>query len=326
MLKIGVLGAGYLGKIHISQLKEISSIQLTGFYDPDKSLTEEVAMEYTIKPYHTEDELINSCEAVDIVANTTEHFRLAKKCIEKGKHIFIEKPVTETVEQAKELLFLAEKHHVKVQVGHVERFNPAFQAAIPFNLKPLFIESHRLSEFNPRGTDVSVVLDLMIHDIDVVMHIVKSPIKHISASGVTIVSGNPDIANARIEFENGCVANLTASRISLKKERKMRIFQHGAYILIDFLNKVTERFSLADSSGDLNTLSFVIDTGSDRKIVKMDKPAIPTTNAIKYELEAFVSAITGNTSPIVTLQDGHDSLAIAFQIIDQIKTREARYI
>ena len=325
MIKIGVLGAGYLGKIHISQLKELKSVEISGFYDPDKRISQKVKDEYNLHCFSSENNLIAASDAMLIAATSVEHFKLAKKCILAGKHTFIEKPFTETLEQAKEILQLAQHANLKIQIGHIERFNPAFVAAKDFGLNPMFIESHRLAEFNPRGTDVSVILDLLIHDIDIILHIVKSKVKTIHASGVSIVSNKPDIANARIEFENGCVANLTASRISIRKERKMRIFQQDAYILVDFLNKVTEQFSINGLDTSLDPLSFIIDTGGEKKIVKMDKPTVQPSNAIRTELEAFVNAIRNNSPTPVTLQDGYNTMIVAYEIINQIQHKELQW-
>ncbi|MDX2188790.1 MAG: Gfo/Idh/MocA family oxidoreductase [Bacteroidota bacterium] len=326
MLKIGVCGAGYLGKIHIQQWKEINGIELVGFYDPNENNAKEAENKFNTKSYKSEDELIANCNAIDIVTITKEHFRIAEKCLLAGKHVFIEKPVTETLNQAEKLLELEKSTKLKIQIGHIERFNPTFKVATAFGLHPMFIESHRLAEFSQRGTDVSVILDLMIHDIDIVLKIVKSPVKFISASGVSIVSGNPDIANARIEFENGCTANLTASRISLRKERKMRIFQRDAYILVDFLNKITEKFSLEDEKAGFNPFQFVIDTGRERKAVKMDKPTVPSTNAMRAELESFANAIIKNTPTEVSLTDGYNALKLAHLVLDQIKEKEEKFL
>ena len=224
MLKIGVLGAGHLGKIHLRLIKEIPQYELVGFYDPNPESAAKVSEEYETHAFESVQALIDACDVIDIVTPTLSHYECAAQAIKNSRHIFIEKPVTNTIEEAKSLMHLAEEANVKVQVGHVERFNPAFTAAQPYFNKPMFIEGHRLAQFNPRGTDVSVVLDLMIHDIDIILSVVKSNIKRISASGVAVVSDTPDIANARIEFDNGCVANLTASRISMKNMRKSRFF------------------------------------------------------------------------------------------------------
>ena len=317
MLKVGVLGAGHLGKIHIRLLKELENYDLIGFYDPNTESATEVEKEYGIKRFDSIESLLEEIDVVDIVTPTLSHFDCAVKAIRQSKHIFIEKPVTNTVEEAKQLIGLAEEANVKVQVGHVERFNPAFTASKDFIKHPMFIETHRLAQFNPRGTDVSVVLDLMIHDLDIVLSIVKSNVRKISASGVAVVSDNPDITNARIEFDNGCVANLTASRISLKNMRKTRIFQKDAYISIDFLEKESEIVRLTNVEGEPDPLSVTIDLGEDKghKQIYFEKPTVEVNNAIKDELRSFAESIENNTIPAVTIHDGYNALDVAHRII-----------
>lgn len=321
MVKIGVLGAGHLGKIHIRLIKEIASFELVGFYDPDDEMANQVEQEFKVKRFFSIEHLIQESDAIDIVTPTITHYDCASKALKQSKHVFIEKPVTTTIEEAKSLLVLAEEAKVKVQVGHVERFNPAFLAAKQYCAQPMFIEAHRLAQFNPRGTDVSVVLDLMIHDIDIVMSQVKSNIKKISASGVAVVSDTPDIANARIEFDNGCVANLTASRISMKNMRKMRFFQKDAYISIDFLDKDVQVVRLKKVKGKADPLSITIDLGGDKgqKNIYFENPKPEPTNAIKMELEQFCSSITNDTIPEVTLNDGYRALDVAIKIIEKLK-------
>jgi len=321
MVKIGVLGAGHLGRIHIRLLKEIAGFEFVGFFDPDNDNSQKAIDEFKIKRYSSIDELINDCDAIDIITPTITHYDCAVKALKKFKHIFIEKPVTNTLDEAKSLIQLANEAKVKAQVGHVERFNPAFIAAQPYCLQPMFIETHRLAQFNPRGTDVSVVLDLMIHDIDVILSVVKSNIKKISASGVAVVSDTPDIANARIEFDNGCVANLTASRISMKNMRKSRFFQRDAYISVDFLDKEVSVVRLKEVKGEPDPLSVVIDLGKEKgkKIIYFENPKPEPLNAIKCELESFYSSIVNNTTPLVTLQDGYNALDVAYKIIDKLK-------
>jgi len=321
MIKIGVLGAGHLGKIHIRLLKEIDKFQLVGFYDANPESAKLVENEFGIKSFATIDELLNEVDAVDIVTPTITHYECASKAIKKSKHIFVEKPVTNTIEEAKSLMGLAKEANVKVQVGHVERFNPAFIAGQSFCSNPMFIETHRLAQFNPRGTDVSVVLDLMIHDIDIILSVVKSNIKRISASGVAVVSESPDISNARIEFDNGCVANLTASRISLKNMRKSRFFQKDAYISIDFLDKKVDVIRLKNVEGETDPLAVTIDLGKDKgsKQIYFENPTILPTNAIKMELEAFADSIISNTTPLVSIDDGYKALDVAYKIIDKMK-------
>src|SRR5690554_7885908 len=238
MLKIGVLGAGHLGKIHLRLLNQSQKYELVGFYDPNAENAQKVSAEFGYRKFDTIEELIENVEVVDIVTPTLSHYDCAVMAIKKGKHIFLEKPISNTIAEAEEIIRLAKEYNVKGQVGHVERFNPAFKSVKDKINNPMFIETHRLAEFNPRGTDVPVVLDLMIHDIDAILSVVKSPVKEVHATGTAVISETPDIANARIEFENGCVANLTASRISLKKMRKARFFQRDAYISVDFLEKI----------------------------------------------------------------------------------------
>ncbi|MBL1280243.1 MAG: Gfo/Idh/MocA family oxidoreductase [Fluviicola sp.] len=329
MLKIGVLGAGHLGKIHIRLLLELSDkFQFIGFYDPNDE-NAKVAMEtFDIKRFDSIDSLLDEVDCIDIVTPTLSHFDCASKALRKSKHVFIEKPVTETVDEAKILINLSHEAGVKVQVGHVERFNPAFQAAVPYIKSPMFIETHRLAQFNPRGTDVPVVLDLMIHDLDAILSVVPSEVKRISASGVAVVSDTPDIANARIEFDNGCVANLTASRISMKNMRKSRFFQKDAYISVDFLTKELEVVRMEDIDGEPNPFDVVFDMGEGKPVKKVlfDKPDIEDSNAIKEELSTFGDAIVNDTTPIVSIEDGYNALDIAQRIVDQLKTASGQVL
>ncbi len=321
MLKIGVLGAGHLGKIHINCIQQISDYELVGFYDTDKTVSKEVEKAYGIKSFDSIEDLIKSVDVVDIVTPTLSHFDCAKKSIIASKHIFIEKPITNTTEEAKTLISLSAEANVKVQIGHVERFNPAFLSIQDKIENPMFVESHRLAEFNPRGTDVSVIHDLMIHDIDIILSIVKSNVKRISANGVAIVSETPDIANARIEFDNGCVANLTASRVSLKNMRKTRIFQKNAYISVDFSNKDAALLQMKNVEGDADPFSVILDLGKEKgkKEIVFEKPTIKENNAIKDELQAFANSINNNTQPLVTVEDGYNALRIASIIIEKMK-------
>ena len=323
MLKIGVLGAGHLGKIHINCLKQIEKYQLVGFYDQDSNTATKVAADMGVKNYDSIDELIDNVDVVDIVTPTIAHFVCASKAIAKGKNVFMEKPIVATVDEANELVKLAKDANVKVQVGHVERFNPAFIAAEPYINDPLFIEAHRLAMFNPRGCDVPVVLDLTVHDIDILLTIVKSKIKSIGASGVSIVSPTPDITTARIEFENGAVANLTTSRISLKNMRKFRIFQKDAYITMDFLEKKADVVKIEDVNGVPGPFDMTIDlpNGISKKI-SIEELEINQINAIKTELERFHDAIVNDTVPPVTIEDGVEVLKTAYMILDEINRHQ----
>jgi predicted dehydrogenase len=321
MLKVGVFGVGHLGKFHLNNWKEIEGVKLMGFFDPSDSNANEVKKEYGLKRFKKADDLIEACDAIDIVAPTTEHFELCKKAILKSKHVFVEKPLCNTMEEAKEIVKLAKEANIKFQVGHVERFNPALLAAKEHELAPMFIEVHRLSQFNPRGTDVSVILDLMIHDIDIILSLVKSDVKNVFANGVNVLSDTPDIANVRIEFDNGCVANLTSSRISMKKMRKMRLFQKDSYVGIDFLDKKTEIIKYK-SPEDKNVFSFDIDTNHGKKTIAITAPVVKENNAIKMELESFVTAINNNKTTVVSEVDGFRAMEVAHLILDKINRNQ----
>ena len=319
MLKIGVFGVGHLGKFHLNNWKDIPGVDIVGFYDPDDDNAEEVIKKYSIKRFENDDELLTNVDAADIVAPTDHHFYLCEKAIKKGKHVFVEKPFANTMDEAQKLVKLVMESNIKLQVGHVERFNPAFLAVKDMELNPMFIEVHRLSQFNPRGTEVSVILDLMIHDIDIILSIVKSDVKSISASGVAVMTETPDIANVRIEFNNGCVANLTSSRISMKKMRKIRLFQKDAYIGIDFLNKKSEVIKLKGNEKDsADVFTFDIETVNGKKSIAISNPQIPEVNAIRKELEEFKNAIEKNTKTIVSEIDGMMAMDVAHQILQKI--------
>ena len=323
MLKIGVLGAGHLGKIHLKCIKQTDSYELVGFYDADAENARMVETDLSVKSYSSIDELIDQVDVVDIVTPTLSHFDCASKALKKFRHVFIEKPVVTTPEEARLLVDLAEEAGVKVQVGHVERFNPAFIAATPYIDNPMFIETHRLAQFNPRGTDVPVILDLMIHDLDIVLSIVKANIRKVSASGVAVVSDTPDIANARIEFDNGCVANLTASRISMKNMRKSRFFQRDAYIAFDFHNKKPEIIRMGGvdpATADPMAMVLGLGPGKLPKQILFDQPEVKPLNAIQTELESFADAINNNTPPPVTINDGYAALELAYRIIGKMNS------
>lgn len=326
MLRIGVFGAGHLGKIHIQQWKEVAGIELAGFYDPDAGKAKAVAEEFGLKLFSTPDALIENTDALDIVSTTTTHYEIAKKCLLAGKHIFIEKPLAQSLEEAQELVQLVKEASVKCQVGHVERYNPAYLALEEQELQPMFIEAHRLAQFNPRGTDVSVILDLMIHDIDIVMHLVKSPVRRISASGVSVVSESADIANARIEFDNGCVANLTSSRISIKKMRKMRLFQRDAYIGIDFLEKKTEIIKLRNDTQEKGMFDFPIEVpGGEQKTISIQMPEITPINSIRMELTEFARAIIEDRPVRVSVYDGYQAMDVAHQILKKMSLHNEQH-
>ena len=315
-LKIGLIGLGHLGKIHLKCIREIEEIHFQGIYDVDIEIAKELSAQYQIPAYNSYETLLDDIDAIVIVTPTTTHFDLAKKAIEKGKHCFIEKPVTSTLEEANALIALQEKYGVKVQVGHVERFNPAFLAASPYIKNPKFIEAHRLSMFKPRGTDVSVVHDLMIHDLDLISFIAKSELKEIRASGVAIVSPTADICNARIEYKNGLVANVTASRISLKTMRKIRIFQEDAYMSLDFQSKESEIFTLNETYQEN---SFELETYKGNRYISQIAIDTNSVNAILEEIKSFSKSIVTNTETEVNLKDGTRALELVDIILKQIE-------
>ncbi|MFT4093127.1 MAG: Gfo/Idh/MocA family oxidoreductase [Niabella sp.] len=317
MLKIGIIGVGHLGKFHLNNWLEIKDVEVVGFVDPNNKTANEVIEKYGIQRFFDTDAFLQQCDAIDIVAPTNFHYEWCEKAIKLGKHVFVEKPFAHTMEEARQLVKLAKESNIKLQVGHVERFNPAFLALKGVDLKPMFIEVHRLAQFNPRGTEVSVILDLMIHDIDIILSLVKSDVKKISASGVAVMTDTPDIANVRIEFDNGCVANLTSSRISMKKMRKMRVFQKDAYIGIDFLDKKTEIIKLKEPH-DQNVFAFDIATPNGNKTIAIANPPVPQVNAIKQELEEFKDAIINNTQTVVSEIDGLKAMDVAHQILAKI--------
>lgn len=318
MLKIGIFGTGHLGKFHISNWLEIAGVEVIGFFDPSDEAAEETISKFGLRRFADMESLMDEVDAVDVITPTQFHFPVCEMALRKSKHVFVEKPLASDLVEAEKLIKLVQEAKVKFQVGHVERFNPAFLALRNRELVPMFIEVHRLAQFNPRGTEVSVILDLMIHDIDIVLHLVKSDIKNISASGVTVMTDTPDIANARIEFMNGCVANLTSSRISMKKMRKMRLFQKDAYIGIDFLEKKTEVIRLKNEIESADIFTFDIETPSGSKQIAVENPEILQVNAIKSELSAFKESIIQNKPTIVSEQDGFMALNVAHQILAKI--------
>ncbi len=317
MLKAGVLGAGHLGKIHLRLLQQSEKYKLVGFYDPFTERAQKLADEFGYTLFNSVEALIDAVDVVDIVTPTLSHFDCAKQAIEKGKHIFVEKPIANSLQEAEAIRTLASQYHVRGQVGHVERFNPAFLATKDMINAPMFIETHRLAEFNPRGTDVPVVLDLMIHDIDIILSVVNSKVKNVQASGVSVISETPDIANARIEFENGCVANLTASRISMKNMRKSRFFQKDAYISINFLTKKSEVVRMKDVPEKPDEFAMILQNAEGvKRQIYFDNPKIESNNAILDELESFADAIIQDKTPVVSLREGTEALRVAQQIID----------
>ena len=321
-LKVGVIGTGHLGKLHTKLFKEVDDCEFIGIYDKDTEKAKAVGEEFNVKVFENLDDLLNDVDAVSIVATTSAHYELVKAAFAKSKHVFVEKPITSAIEEAEEIVKISKERNLKLQVGHIERFNPALVSLDKYKLDPMFIQTDRLAQFNPRGTDVAVVLDLMIHDIDIILSLVKSEVKNVSASGVAVVSDNIDIANTRIEFENGAVANVTASRISQKKMRKMRLFQRDAYIALDFTSGVSEVFKLVSPEEKTKNhfLSFgEIGVGDKKKSVVYEQPQIPEINALKHELQLFVNAVNNNEEPVVNGESGLKALKVAQIIIQKIE-------
>lgn len=320
-LRIGVLGAGHLGRIHVQQLQHVPAFEVVGVFDPHPEKRDAITAEFGVKGWSSAEDLLTAVDAIDIVTPTVAHHRLAMQAMGHGLHCFIEKPVTVTVQEAEALQTLAAERKLTVQVGHVERFNPAFQAALPYFGEPMFIEGHRLAQWNPRGTDVSVVLDLMIHDIDLILHVVRSPVASVTASGVAVVSDTPDICNARIAFANGCVANLTASRISLKNMRKSRFFQRDAYISVDMLAKEAEVVRMRPVEGEPDPFAVTIDLpdGKGKREISFEKPGVPVINAIREELAAFAESIRTGAPARVTLREATDALRVALAVLGSME-------
>ena len=323
-LKIAVVGAGHLGKIHLKCLNQIPEFNIIGFYDIDPDIPAQVEKQYEVKAYDDLKELVDQVDAVDIVTPTPTHFEIASLCLQRGKHVFIEKPVTSTLQEANRLVELSNQYpDLKVQVGHVERFNPAIQAIQHIELNPKFIEVHRLAQFNPRGIDVSVILDLMIHDLDILLSLVDSEVNHVVADGVNILSDTEDICNARLEWKNGCVANVTASRISIKNMRKLRIFQPDAYVGIDFLKKETQVIRLLDHKPIDNDNVMELESPKGKKYVSIDMPESQPSNAILEELNSFRLSIIQNSTPRVSLHEATKALELASWIIESIQERQS---
>lgn len=321
-LRIGVLGAGHLGRIHVQQLKELTDYEIVGIHDPHPEKAGGVQAEFGVPVLDDMAALIAASEVVDVVTPTVAHHACAMQALGAGRHVFIEKPIAQTLDQARELVERSAAVGRLVQVGHVERFNPAFLAARPMLDSPMFIETHRLAQFDPRGTDVSVVLDLMIHDLDIILDVVDAPVEEVHASGVAVVSDTPDISNARISFSNGCVANLTASRISMKKMRKSRFFQKDAYIAVDMLKKEAEIMRMRTvAEADPFAVTLDLGPGKGLREISFDKPAIPATNAIREELRSFAKAIRTGGTPEVTAADGLAALELAHRVLAAMDIR-----
>lgn len=317
---VGITGVGKLGNYHCNNIRQLADANLVGVYDTDQDRRQEIAAKYSCRAFESYEELLENVDIVGIVVPTIDHHKTAMKALHAGKHVFVEKPISSTIAEAEEMVRTADQKNLKIQIGHIERFNPAIRALDTNGLDPMFIESHRLAPFDPRGTDVAVVLDLMIHDIDIILSLVKGSPSRIDANGVAVVSDEVDIANARIQFDNGCVANVTASRISQRKMRKMRLFQKDSYISIDFLQRLTEIFKIDDQNED-NTSPVIlgqIDKGKHKKNIIYEQPKLPEDDAMQAEWKSFFHAISTNTKPVVSGQDGLNALKVAVEITNII--------
>ncbi len=320
-LAFGVLGVGYLGRIHARLAAGLPEINLVGVFDKNQDVCQEIAQICQTTACRSQEELLAQVDAVSIVVPTLHHYEVARAALEAGCHVFLEKPMTSTVSEAQQLLELAGQKGLAIQVGHIERFNPALLALKEYEIAPVFIESHRLSQFNPRGTDVSVLLDLMIHDLDIILTLVKSPVSSIDACGVQVVSPDEDICNVRLVFENGAVANITASRISLHDMRRMRIFQPNMYIGLDFLKKKAEIYSLSENNEGQGVPLAAIGTGSASKTIYYNQPQPLEVNALEIELKEFARSIRTGTPPRVSGEDGLRVLELAADILEQMRSR-----
>ncbi|MBC8144481.1 MAG: Gfo/Idh/MocA family oxidoreductase [bacterium] len=331
-LLVGVAGVGHLGSVHARLWKQHDGVEFVGVFDTDEARCREIAEEHSVRAFASYAELLSSIDALSLVTPTSTHASLGYEALHRGIHCFIEKPITATFAEAGPLIDEAQRQSLVLQVGHVERFNPAILALDPTDLEPMFIESHRMAQFKLRATDVAVVHDLMIHDIDLVLHLVRSPVVEVRASGVAVVSDTIDIANARLEFANGCVANLTASRISQRPMRKMRLFRRDAYISVDFAKPGVEVFRISDKDDSMREADGIaptsasmllgdIDLGTRRRAITYEQPQLENVNAIAREHEEFVNAIRAGSQPPVTGSEAAAALRVAEEIVAQIAER-----
>jgi predicted dehydrogenase len=320
LLKFGVIGVGHLGQHHVRHYCDLDDVDFVGFYDSDKQRAKKIAQRFKTKSFESLEKLLLRVDAVSIVSPTIYHYKIAEKCIIQKKHVFIEKPITSTIEEADRLIKLARERNTVIQVGHIERLNPALVALNKYLLKPAYIEIQRLSPYNIRGTDVPVVLDKMIHDIDIALFLAKSNLENISASGLSILTDSIDIANARIEFKNGCVANITSSRVAKDEIRKIKIFQKNLYATVDLYKRITEVYSIndIDSVKNKSLVNVPFDYRGSKKLIHYDKPTVIIEDALKLELINFSRSIKGFEKPIVDGDEGREALKIAIVIQNKI--------
>jgi len=328
-LRIGVVGIGYLGSFHAEKYAAMDHVALVGIVDTDKDRVDEVARRLGTEAFFHHTDLMGKVDAVSVVVPTPEHFDISRDFLVNDVDVLVEKPMTVTLEEADQLIAVAESRGRIIQVGHLERFNPAVMALQEFLKEPRFIESHRLSIYKERCNDVSVVLDLMIHDIDIILNLVKSDVTHIQAAGIPVVSGHVDIANARLTFQNGCVANVTASRISTKNERKIRLFQRDAYISVDFANHditlVQKQEDTCSEDGSRKETVYPRNGSQLPELIpgmKINQFSFSKGDALAEEIRSFVSAVNHRLEPAVTGRMGRDALKVALEIMDQIRSSQ----
>lgn len=313
-MKIGLIGLGHLGKIHLKCLRQIDNWNIVGYYDVNPDVIIE-----GLEKFDSPLDLLQNCDAIDIVSSTSSHYKLIELAITMDKHVFVEKPMCSTYAQAVKIERLMANRSCILQVGHVERYNPAITSIKDLDLKPVFIDVDRLAPFNLRGTDVSVVMDLMIHDLDIILDLVKDEVVKVDANGIAIVSEAPDICNARIEFKKGCVANVTASRISMKQMRKIRIFQKDAYVNLDFLTKKSQIIQLKDEQSRNMENGIEIETALGKRYIQIDEPETFDSNAIKNELEDFYNSIVGDIAPLVGIKEASAAIDLAERISQSVE-------
>ena len=319
-INIGVIGVGHLGQHHVKHYKSIEDANLIGIFDIDNDRAEKIGNKYDVPIFQKIEYLLDQVDAVSIVTPTPNHIEAARQCIDKKKHVFIEKPITVTLEEADELLKLSKEKDVLIQVGHIERLNPALIALNPYPIEPKFIEIQRLAPYTTRGTDVPVVLDKMIHDIDILLSLVKSPVKSIKATGLSILTGSLDIAHARIRFENGTVASIMSSRVAKDEVRKVKIFQKNLYTTMDLLLGLTEVYKIIDNKDNNSeaVMTVPLNNSNEEKFIAYEKPKVSKKDPLKMELQNFISSIQGKETPIVSGKDGRDALKVAIEIQEMI--------
>ena len=319
-VNLGIVGVGHLGKHHVKHIAAIDNVECVGFYDIDRARAVLIEKKYKVKSYDSLETLLSDCDAVTIVTPTETHFHIASNCLNAGKHVFIEKPITKTVAEAEQLLTLANTNELLIQVGHIERLNPVLIPLNNYSISPKYIEIQRLAPYDVRGTDVPVVLDKMIHDIDILLFLVNSEVESIDANGISILTDSIDIANARIRFTNGTIANITSSRVAQDHVRKTKIFQQDLYITIDFLLGLTEIYRVLNpEESDPDAIQDVpFHYGDKKKKIVYEKPDLPSLDPLKAELENFTNSVKGNSTPIVDGQAGKNALELAINIHDMI--------